>query len=181
MGTEKTGVNIGDAGLFGLLAFGFSLAVLGVAFTISKSALGAATYALLYAGALEFIGGLFLIVRGDTYLGSIIAVFGGWLLGFFMLLTQGRALNLFNEISAATYMFCLEPPIIFMAIPAIKARHGVVIGAFVGLFLLVLGLGLNYLQPSDGMRYFTGAMAYLSAFFIWWLALKDVMKLTRGE
>jgi succinate-acetate transporter protein len=179
MGTKKTGVNIGDAGLFGLLAFGFSLAVLGVAFTISKSALGAATYALLYAGALEFIGGLFLIVRGDTYLGSIIAVFGGWLLGFFMLLTQGRALNLFNEISAATYMFCLEPPIIFMAIPAIKARHGVVIGAFVGLFLLVLSLGLFNLEPSAGLRLATGIFAFISAFFIWWLALKDVMALTK--
>lgn len=181
METEKTQVNIGDAGLFALLAFGFSLLALGIALTVSHEALGAATYGLLYAGALEFIGGLFLIVRGDTYIGSIVAVFGGWLLGYFMLLTQGRALNLFNEVTAATYVLCLEPPIILMAIPAIKARHGVVIGAFVGLFLLILALGINDILHSTGLRFFAGAMSYISAFFIWWLALRDIMKLTRHE
>jgi succinate-acetate transporter protein len=178
---EKTQVNIGNAGLFALLAFGFSLLVLGIAFTVSKQALGAATYGLLYAGALEFIGGLLLIIRGEDYIGSVVAVFGGWLLGYFMFLTQGRALGLFNEVAVATYVLCLEPPIILMAIPAIKARHGVVVGAFVGLFLLVLGLGLHAIIPGEELRYFTGAMAYVSAFFIWWLALRDVMKLGHHE
>lgn len=174
---EKAQVSLGNPSIFALCAFGFSLLALGVELTIAKQAVGAALYGLLFAGVLEFIAGMILIVKNESYLGNIVTIFGGWLLGYYMLLTQGRALGIYNEIAAGTYILCLLPPIVFLAIPAFKWRKYVLIGAFVALFALVLTLGIGVILANHGWLYFAGAMAYVSMFFIFWLALKNVMEL----
>lgn len=91
---EKAQVSLGNPSIFALCAFGFSLLALGVELTIAKQAVGAALYGLLFAGVLEFIAGMILIVKNESYLGNIVTIFGGWLLGYYMLLTQGRAWHL---------------------------------------------------------------------------------------
>ena len=174
------GNRIGNPNIFALCAFGFSLLMLGVELTFAHAAAGAAIYAVLFAGALELIAGMWLLARGkkgDSYLASIVTLFGAWLLGYYMYMTQGRALGMFNPVGAAAYILALLPPIAFLAIPAIKWRRGVLTAAFASLFLLVLFLGLGVLRGSHSLLLVAGAFAYGSMFFIWWLAVRNVLEL----
>jgi succinate-acetate transporter protein len=168
---------IGKPNVFALCAFGFSLLLLGVELTFAHAAAGGALYGVLFAGALEFIAGMWLLAQGESYLSSIVTLFGGWLLGYFFYMTQGRALGLFNPAGAAAYILGLLPPIAFLAIPAFVWRRGVLSAAFVSLFLLVLALGLSMMLGSATLKYTAGVLAFASMFFIWWLALRNVTEL----
>lgn len=172
---------LGNPNIFALGAFGFSLAMLGVELTIDHAAAGATMYAVFFAGLLEFIAGMWLIAKGESYLASIVALFGGWLLGFFLLNTQGKVLGLANPAGNAWYMFALLVPIAFLAIPAVKMGRTKLICAFVALFALVLALGLGFLlgPAAVGKPYMViaGWCAFISMFFIWWLMYDNIMEL----
>jgi succinate-acetate transporter protein len=168
---------IGNPSIFALCAFGFSLLMLGVELTFVHSAAGAAAYGVLFAGVLEFVAGMWLLAKGESYLSSIVTLFGGWLLGYFFYLTHGRGLGLVSPGGTAAYLLALLPPIVFLAIPAFKWRRGVLAAAFVSLFLLVLALGLSVALASEALKHAAGAMAFASMFFIWWLAVRNVMEL----
>lgn len=155
--------------------------MLGVELTFAHDAAGAAVYAVLFAGALEFIAGMWLIAKGESYLASIVTVFGGWLLGYYMLLTQGRGLGLFNATGAAAYVLSLLVPIAILAIPAFKWRKGVLSAAFVSLFLLVLALGLSAALGSGPLKLAAGLLSFASMFFIFWLAVRNVMELLHAH
>ena len=171
----------GNPSIFALGAFGFSLAMLGIELTIDHAAAGGAMYAVLFAGVLEFVAGMWLIAKGESYFASILTLFGGWLLGFFLLNTQGKALDLVNPISSAWYMFALLPPVAFLAIPAFKMRQPKLIGAFISLFALVLTLGFGFLlgPATAGKPWMLGAgwCSFASMFFIWWAMYDNVMEL----
>lgn len=175
----------GNPSIFALGAFGFSLAMLGIQLTIDHAAAGGAMYGVLFAGVMEFIAGMWLIARGETYFASILTLFGGWLLGFFLLNTQGTALGLANPVSSAWYMFALLPPIVFLAIPAISMRQPKLIGAFIALFALVLALGFGFLRdPGAAGRPWmlaAGWCAFAAMFFIWWSMYDNVMELVHPE
>lgn len=166
----------GNPNIFALGAFGFSLAMLGVEMTFAHEAAGGALYGVLFAGVLEFIGGMWLIAKGDSYLASIVALFGGWLIGFYMLMSQGRVLKVFNPVSVAWYMFCLLPPIVLLAIPAFKTKKVPLMGAFIGLLLLVFALGMGNIMGPAGKStlVFAGYMSFVSMFFIWWLMAENI-------
>jgi succinate-acetate transporter protein len=168
---------IGNPNVFALCAFGFSLLLLGVELTFAHAAAGGALYGVLFAGALEFIAGMWLLAKGESYLSSIVTLFGAWLLGYFLYMTHGRGLGLFNPAGAAAYILALLPPIAFLAIPAFKWRRGVLSAAFVSLFLLVLALGLSVMLASAPLKYAAGVLAFASMFFIWWLAVRNVLEL----
>jgi succinate-acetate transporter protein len=168
---------IGNPNVFALCAFGFSLLLLGVELTFAHAAAGGALYGVLFAGALEFIAGMWLLAKGESYLSSIVTLFGAWLLGYFLYMTHGRGLGLFNPAGAAAYILALLPPIAFLAIPAFKWRRGVLSAAFVSLFLLVLVLGLSVMLASAPLKYAAGVLAFASMFFIWWLAVRNVLEL----
>ncbi len=174
---EAQPIRIGNPNVFALCAFGFSLLLLGVELTFAHAAAGGALYGVLFAGALEFIAGMWLLAKNESYLASIVTLFGGWLLGYYMYMTQGRALGMYNPAGAAAYVLGLLPPIAFLAIPAFKGRKGVLSAAFVSLFLLVLALGLSAALGSEPLKLGAGVMAFASMFFIWWLAVRNVMEL----
>jgi hypothetical protein len=92
-------------------------------------------------------------------------------------MTQGKGLGMFNAAGAAAYILALLPPIAFLAIPAFVWRRGVLSLAFVALFLLVLALGLSVMLGSEPLKYAAGVMAFASMFFIWWLAIRNVLEL----
>jgi succinate-acetate transporter protein len=170
-------LRIGNPNVFALCAFGFSLLMLGVELTFAPGAAGAAMYGVLFAGVLEFIAGMWLLAKGESYLASIVTLFGGWLLGYFMYMTHGRGLGMVNPAGSAAYVLALLPPIAFLAIPAFKWGRGVLSAAFVSLFLLVLALGLAVALGSGTLKYVAGGFAFVSMVFIWWLAVRNVLEL----
>ena len=44
-----------------------------------------------------------------TYIGSVVATFGAWLLGYFLLVTQGIPLKVFHPLSSALFCFVADP------------------------------------------------------------------------
>jgi hypothetical protein len=171
----------GNPSIFCLGIFGFSLAMIGVELAISHEAGGAAMFSVLAAGILEVICGVWLIAKGESYIASIVALFGGWLLGFFFYNTWGRALGMANPIGNAWYMFALLPPIVLLAVPAFKLRKLKLVGAFVSLFALALILGIGFLlgPRGAGAPWMTvaGICSFIAAFFIWWLMNDNINEL----
>lgn len=159
----------GNPNIFGLAAFGFSLFLLGMELVVSHDIAGAALYAVFFAGALEFIAGMWMIAKGESYFSSILTVFGMWLIGFFLLMTHGKAIGVYNGMSAGWYMLAIEPPIVMLAIPAFVQRKAVLSAAFVALFILVFALGLGFIQGSSAWLLVAGICAFAASLFIWWL------------
>jgi succinate-acetate transporter protein len=167
----------GNPNIFGLSAFGFSLFILGMKLVVSKELAGAALYAVLFAGVMEFIAGMWMIAKGETYLANILTVFGGWLIGMFLMMTQGKTLGVFNPMAFGWYILAIEPPLVMLAIPAFKFRKNILICAFVSLFALVAFLGGGLILENSGMEVLAGIFSFISAFFIWWLLWHNIHEL----
>ncbi|MBL4826172.1 MAG: hypothetical protein JKY66_00400 [Spongiibacteraceae bacterium] len=161
--------DFGNPNIFGLSAFGFSLFLLGMELVVSRDIAGAALYALLFAGVLELLAGMWMIAKGESYFASILSLFGMWLIGFFLLMTQGRSLGVFNGMSAGWYMLAIVPPVVMLAIPAFIEKKWILSTAFVVLLSLVLALGIGFITNSDTWLFSAGIFAFMAAFFIWWL------------
>jgi succinate-acetate transporter protein len=174
---SNVSTNFGNPNIFGLSAFGFSLFLLGMELVVSKQISGAALYGVLFAGVLEFIAGMWMISKGESYLANILAVFGGWLIGLFLLMTQGKSLGVFNPTSFGWYILAIEPPLIMLAIPAFKFRKNILICAFVSLFILVAFLGAGFIAGNQVMEFIAGIFAFISAIFIWWLLWHNIHEL----
>lgn len=166
--------NFGNPNIFGLSAFGFSLFLLGMEMVVSREIAGAVLYAIAFAGVMEFLAGMWMIAKGESYLASILTVFGAWLLGFFLMLTQGKALGVYNGMSAGWYMLAIEPPIVMLAIPAFVQRKWVLSAAFAALFFLVFALGIGFIKGDHSWLFAAGVLAFTSAFFIWWLLWHNI-------
>ncbi|WP_227357207.1 GPR1/FUN34/YaaH family transporter [Haladaptatus salinisoli] len=170
-----------NPGIFPLLLFGYSLAVLGAKLLIVPDAAGALVFAIFIAAVGESIGGLWEISQGKTYIGSVVATFGIWLFGLFMLETVGHVLHLVTPQAMATYFLALLIPIVLLGYPAFKNQMGWQIqGAFISLFLLVLFAGINFILSNATLNIAAGASAWLSALCIWWLAAEDISKISMG-
>lgn len=164
---------ISDPSIFLLLGFGIGLTVLGVQqlMPTNPNLIGAATYATLVAAIAEFLGGMWAFARGDTYLGAIGATFGSWLIGYYYLITSGVASKLYNPRSAGLYCFALLLPTVLLAIPSIKLKLKAFTGVFVGLFLLLLFLGLAGMPFADGSTIWNklaGVASLLTALLLFW-------------
>lgn len=166
---------ISNPAVFTLLGFGFGVAVLGVQQLMpgSPQLVAAAVYATLVAAIAEFIGGCWAFARGDTYLGSIGATFGAWLVGYYLLVTAGVAAGMYHPASAGLYCFALIIPVVIMMLPAVRLRLVAFTGVFVFLVLLLLFLGLAGM-PIAGTGVFQrlgGVCALITAALLWWSAL----------
>lgn len=135
----------------GTALFAFALAIYGVRFsgvTATTVAAGPATvglnYGVLVAAIGESICGILAVMKGLTYKGYILSIFGIWLWGFFFLVTAGAASKTFTPDSVGWYALLLDIPAIIMAVPAFKQRNIPLSIAFVGLIILQFGLGLGY-------------------------------------
>jgi succinate-acetate transporter protein len=164
--------------IFALLLFGYSLAVLGVELLLTHKAAGALVFGIFIAGVAESISGVWEISRGDTLLGTTMATFGLWLVGLFLLETMGRILGLISPATLGTYFLVLLVPIAILAIPPFK-NHMVwpIRGAFAALFLLVLFAGVEFITGIYPLGLIAGILAWISAFFIWVLAIEEVVEI----
>lgn len=166
---------ISDPSIFLLLGFGFGLAVLGVQqlMPAKPELLGAATYATLVAAICEFIGGLWAFARRDTYLGAIGATFGAWLIGYYLLVTEGVASQIYHPQSAGLYCFALIIPVALLALPAIKLKLTVFTAIFVFLILLLFFLGMAGM-PVGGTTWWArlgGISSLITAALLWYAGL----------
>jgi len=135
----------------GVALFAFALALYGVRFAAVKETTLVAgpvtiglNYAVLVAAIAESLCGILALVRGVTYPGYVLSIFGIWLWGFYFLITAGAGNKAFTPDALAWYAFLLDVPVILMAVPAFVHRNIPFMVAFVGLILLVFFLGLGY-------------------------------------
>lgn len=166
----------GDPSAAIFYGFGFGLFCLAVQLLIAPKAAGAALYGVLFAGTVEFFGGVWTIAKGETYFGTVLTTFGGWLLGYYFLMTQGMALQLYNNESVATYMFGILPPLILLTIPTFKMGKMMII-AFVSLVLLVACLGLTPIFGNASLILFAGIFAAVACFALWYFAAQATFRI----
>jgi succinate-acetate transporter protein len=134
---------------FGL--FAFALTIYGIRFvdvnatTLSAGpASEALTYAVLAAGIAQVLAGVLGVIRGQAFQGYVMATFGIWLFGLFMLFTQGAAQKAFTPDAVGWYALVLLVPVCIMAVPEFVERNVPVAIAFVAIIVLLLLLGLGY-------------------------------------
>lgn len=161
----------GDPAIFGLGAFGVSLMALGAVLSgLWPEAHGVLFACVLYGALGETIAGMWHIARNETYLGSVMALFGLWLFGFYFFQTQGMAMKVFSHAGVGLYCFALLPPLVIMWMPAIKNNKGFTLNAaFAALVLLVLFLGLGNAMPAIAKicDKIAGWLSLVSAILIW--------------
>ena len=143
----------------GTALFAFALAVYGVRFVNVNSATIAAgpvtvglNYAVLIAAIGESVCGILAIMRGLTYKGYILSIFGIWLWGFFFLITAGVQSHAFTTNSIGWYVLLLDIPAIIMAVPAVVERNIPLTIAFAGLITLQFFLGLGYHEVYNAIN-----------------------------
>jgi hypothetical protein len=142
---------VADPVPIGVAMFAFALALYGARFVTVKDATLVAgpltvglNYAVLVAAIGESVCGLLAVMRGVTYPGYVLGIFGIWLWGFYFLITAGAGDKDFTPDALAWYAFLLDIPVILMAVPAFVHRNIPFAIAFIALILLVFFLGLGY-------------------------------------
>lgn len=165
---------IGDATPFLLLAFGFGLAAFGVQqwAPTSPEYIGLAVYGTLVAALGEFVGGILLLINGNSYVGSIGLTFGSWLFANFLLLAHGIPNELFHPYSAGLFGWVLFIPVVIIAVPAFKLKIKPFMAVFITLLAMLITSGLAVF-PIAGQQFWgkaTAVLAILSAFILWYVA-----------
>jgi succinate-acetate transporter protein len=90
------------------------------------------------------LAGVLAIIKGIAYPGYVTAIFGLWLIGFYLLVTSGAASKEFTPDALAWYVLILVVPVAILAVPAVMHREIAFAAAFVALIVLLLLLGLGY-------------------------------------
>jgi succinate-acetate transporter protein len=134
---------------FGL--FAFALTIYGVRFVdVSATTLraGPASEALiaaaLAAAIAQIVAGVLGVIRGQAFQGYVMATFGIWLLGLYMLFTHGAGQKDFTPDAVGWYALVLLVPVAIMAVPEFVQRNVPVSIAFVAIIGLLALLGLGY-------------------------------------
>lgn len=135
--------------------FAFALAVYGVRFvSVSDATLAAGpatvalNYAVLAAALANIVGGIIALVRGLSYPGWVMTVFGTWLVGFYLVISAGGQ-KAFTPDAVGWYVLFLEAPVLILAIPAFVHRDLLLSLAFAALAVLVILLGLGFHDLYD--------------------------------
>lgn len=160
-----------DAGIKGnpstlaVAAFAYAMLVFGV-FELGYEPAGTAlTYTLLFAGIAELVGGVMNIARGETYLGSVTAFFGSWLLGFYFLAqadASGGALGV--------YILALVIPAVMFWIPTFSNRDPVGNGAYATVVVALLFAGAGNLLSMTALHLVAGASSIAASAFLYYMA-----------
>jgi hypothetical protein len=148
----------------GVALFAFALAVYGVRFvdvTDTTLVAGPVTIGLNYAvlaGAIgESVFGILALMKGLSYPGYVLSIFGVWLLGFYFLITAGAASKEFTPDALAWYAFLLIVPVVLMAVPAFAHRNIPFAIAFAAIIVLLFFLGLGYHDVYNAINTATAA------------------------
>lgn len=165
---------IGDATPFLLLAFGFGLAAFGVQQWVpANSAFFAlAVYGTLVAALGEFVGGVLVLINGNSYVGSIGLTFGSWLFANFLMFAHGIGAELFHPYSAGLYGWVLFIPVAIIAIPSFKLKIKPFMAVFITLLAMLITQGLATMPIASALLWAraTSVLAILSAFILWYVA-----------
>ena len=143
----------------GLALFAFALALFGARFiTVKDTTLVAGpltvglNYGVLVAAIAESVCGILALMRGVTYPGYALSIFGIWLWGFYFLIMAGAGSRDFTPDALAWYAFLLDIPVILMAVPAFVHRNIPFMIAFIGLIVLVFFLGVGYHDVNSAIN-----------------------------
>ena len=143
----------------GLALFALALALFGARFITVKDTTVVAgsltvglNYGVLVAAIAESVCGILALMRGVTYPGYVLSIFGIWLWGFYFLITAGAGSKDFTPDALAWYAFLLDIPVILMAVPAFVHRNIPFVIAFIGLIVLVFFLGLGYHDVNSAIN-----------------------------
>lgn len=183
--------------------FAFALAVYGIRFvSVSATTLAAGpatvglNYAVLVAGIAEAVVGLLAVIGGNAYPGYVTAIFGIWLIGFYLLITTGAEAKTFTPDALAWYVLVLVVPVVIMAVPAVVHRDIAFIVAFIALVGLLLLLGLGYHDLYHALSSAAAArkvpdvstavnlvkasswFGFVAALAIWWVFAREVYQIT---
>lgn len=165
---------IGDATSFLLLAFGFGLAAFGVQqWAPTDSAfVGLAVYGTLVGALGEFVGGILVLINGNSYVGSIGLTFGSWLLAQFFLFAHGIGAGLMHPYSVGLFSWVLFIPVVIIAIPAFKVKMKAFMAVFITLLAMLLTAGLATMPIASALFWAraTSVLAIVSAFILWYVA-----------
>src|SRR5262249_43775113 len=131
----------------------------------------ALNYAILIAGIAQLLAGVLAIVRGISYRGWVVSVFGAWLIGFYLLLThediaatrdsgilatgpngkplpsavtgalQAANVTAWHAASVAWYVLPLIVPVAILAVPSFRRRNLPFMIAFAAIVALLVLLG----------------------------------------
>lgn len=173
MNDESTSRQFGNPGVFGLATFGFALVALSFQVLINPEASGATLYAILVAAIGETVAGMWAIARGDTYVAGILATFGIWLFGFYMMRTQGEELGLVNPASEGAYVLLIIIPVVYLGLIAFRARLLIFSVAFAALIALLFFLGFGYYFENEALRTIAGVLALIAAAPLFYLSYEE--------
>jgi succinate-acetate transporter protein len=161
---------MGDPIIMGTTIFAFLLAVLGVQLVAVPGAAIATLFAVIAASIAETAAGILTVLRGDAYTGSILAMFGIWLFGFFLLDLVDVTLKIGSPTSTAWYVWILIVPVGYMAIPALVHRNVPLSIAFWTIEALLLLFGIGEVTGSSGALIAGGACSLAAALAVWYIA-----------
>ena len=160
--------------VFGLLLFGFSLVAVGT-YNFLGGGEGALVFSTFIAGLGELLAGIWVIIQGRNHLGNVMATFGIWLLGLFLLEVVGGEIGLANPLSISVYFLAILIPVILLYVPVYKnSLPWSVHLTFAALFLLPLFTGASFLIDAPILIWLSGLSAYVGAFGIWLLAYEEI-------
>jgi succinate-acetate transporter protein len=169
----------GNASIFGLSTFGFALAMLGFWLLLRNQLIGALIFALLVAAIGETVAGLYEIVRGQTYVASVLTTFGIWLVGCYLLLTVAIGIHLVTDQSIGLFILLLHIPVAYLAVPAFVSRRIPLVAAFVFLFILLMLAGLGSYFAINVLNKVAIVFAFLSAISVWFVAFEALEEANR--
>jgi succinate-acetate transporter protein len=170
---------IGNPAVFGLATFGFSLAVLGYQHVADEKVAGATVFALLVGAIGETIAGIISVIRGDTYVGSVLTTFGLWLFGYYMFVTSDPTRHYVSGKSAGVYVLTLVIPVLYLAAPAVRARAVLLTSAFAAVLAVLLLLGYGAYYAKTDLVKAGGWAALLSALLVFVMSLRDLLAAER--
>ncbi len=178
MSTEQQTPRLSDAGPVAIALFGFTLALFGLQYALDIHVVAGLNYALLVSGAAEVLCGFLCLARGLAYSGYVLAIYGFWVVGLYLLLTVGVGSKAFTTDAVAWYVLLQLVPTVYLAVPAFVFRHVPFIVAFLAIAGLILALGIGTAAGSDVLTRASGWFAFVGAAAIWFVGGGEVLRNT---
>ena len=164
--------SIADPGAAALLSFGMALLCVWVVEIITPQSRGVIAFGLLFAGLLQSIASILIFIRGDAYLGTLLAVFGTWLVAYHFF---GMNERFGNPTARGWFALILEVACVMLAIPAVRRRIVPILLAFAFLAIMIFFLGMQLITGHEWMGLALGWSAFAAAIPILYLCYERLM------
>lgn len=169
----------GNAAALGLAAFGLTTFVLGLYYSgamgikIPTVVVGLAVF---YAGTMDFVTGIWELVIGNTFAGTVLTSYGSFWLAFSTLFIEAFGVTKAyaddpDQLANATGLFLIGWFIftLIMTLMAVKSTV-MFLGLFLGLDFTFLLLAIANFTGNTAVTKAGGIFAILAAFCGWWCA-----------